>query len=76
MLVELVSFHLDPVRRPRERLQIGDRDPQVFEAKCPQCLEAEDVADDRGHHVDHRPLFEEVERISDVRHQLIGLPFN
>jgi hypothetical protein len=46
VLVQVLAFGDDAVRRSGERLDVGQWDPQILQAQRAQRLEAEDVADD------------------------------
>ena len=66
VLVQVLAFHHDAVRRPLERLHVGQRDPHVLQAERLQRLEAEHVADDRRGEVGDRAFLEQVDVVGDV----------
>jgi hypothetical protein len=63
VLVHAVALDLDAGGRAAAGLDVGDREADVLQPQGAQGLEAEDVADQRGQHVDHGAFFEQVDRV-------------
>ena len=65
VLVHHVALDLNTQGRATAGLDVGDREAHVFQTQGTHGLEAEHVTDQRGEHVDHRTLFEQIDRVGD-----------
>ena len=70
--IQVLALHHDTVRRPLKRFRVVRRNSHIFQAQRLKCLEAEDVADNRGRQIGNRAFFEKIDIISDVSDVLIG----
>ncbi len=75
-LVETLALADDAGRRALERLEVGDRQAHVLEARGLQRLEREHVADDRRREVGDRAFLEQDDVVGDVAEVLARRPRN